>query len=882
MTLARPEALWLLAALPLIALAGVWFGWRLGRMMRPVLLLRVIIVALLVLGLAEPLLATGGQASSTIFVVDRSRSLAGDSQTAANRWITDALGSAAPGSRAAIVTFAAEPNLTTETTAASQISDDWTNPDTGAEAGLNPDFTDLESALALARALPVGNARRIVLVSDGAENTGRGLDQAAQAALDGTPIDVLPLDGVGATDLRVEGVTVPASSWSGDPITILTSVQSGVAGPGRVELWVDGLRSAVTEVELPAGSSSHAFELTGLAAGFHALEVRVAGPTAGDRFVENNVYPAGHIVRDLPRILLIAAADSDSGVIRGALTRGGARVEVIEPLDLPARLSVLSEYDAIVLDNVPASAFTIDQVAALREVTGSLGRGLVVLGGTSSFGPGAYAGSDLEELLPVTVRATDGRQRQRVALLLVMDKSGSMSYDPLGSVAKIDMAKEAARLAARSLVPGDQIGVLMFNDKQEWVVPFTVLDDDSSQQVIDEQIAAITSTGGTELLPALAVGLDAIRNTDAEVRHIVLLSDGKSRSGTRDSYQRLIDDARDDRTTLSTIATGDDADIELLQFLANQGRGRYHFTNRPGEIPVLTVEEAESAGSQSVIRGSFLPIQTEPSPILSGFAPAELPLLDGYGFVEAKPDAQVILTSDREDPVLAKWQFGLGRVVAWTADNGVDLAAGWTGWDRAGDFWSAMVRWSLPDPEQRPLMVTITNDGPEATINVDSMATGSTASSFATTTATITSPTGAVLSDQAMTQSGPGQFQLQLPAPEAGAYQIEIAQDRGGEVITELASFAVPASPELQPAPGAPALLDAIAARTGGRLLSLDDPGQVFAVTAASGTSLQEFRPLWYLPLSVALLLFVVEIALRMGITRAVLAKALSWRPGRI
>lgn len=879
MTFARPETLWLLAALPLVALAGWLFGVRHRRLSTVVLGLRAAIVGLLILGLAEPLLASGGQATSTIFVVDRSRSLAGDTQSAANRWITDALAGAGAGNRAAIITFAAEPVLAAETTSARQLNDAWAGPD--ADAGLNRDFTDLESALALARALPVGSGRRIVLVSDGAENTGRVSEQVAQAAIDGTPIDVLPLDGVGATDLRVEGVTAPASSWLGEPVTVLTSVANSAAGPGRVELWVDGQQASVKELELPAGSSSHAFELTDLSAGFHAFEVRVSGPTDGDRFAENNNFPASHLVREQPRLLLIAAPDSDPGIVRGALTRGGARVDVIEPLDLPSRLSELAAYDAFVLDNVAASAFSLDQVAALTEATGSLGRGLVVLGGTASYGPGAYAGSELEELLPVTVRSTDGRQRQRVALLLIMDKSGSMSYDPRGTVAKIEMAKEAARLAARSLVPGDQIGVMMFNDKQEWVVPFTLIEDAAGQQVIDEQIAAITSSGGTEILPALAVGLDAIRNIDAEVRHIVLLSDGKSRTGSQESYLRLINDARNDRTSLSTIATGQDADLELLRLLAVEGGGRSHVTASADQIPVVTVEEAESAGSQSVIRGGFRPIQLEPSPILSGFAPEELPELDGYDFVEAKPDAQVILTSDRDDPVLAKWQYGLGRVVAWTADNGVDLAADWADWERADEFWSSLVRWTLPDPEQRSLRVSVTNEGPAAVLTVDSPA-GRGSSSLSTLTATITSPSGQILREQPMSQSGPGAFQLQVPAAEPGAYQIELRHEpgEGGATISERSSFAVPPSPELQPAPGATALLEAIAARTGGRVLSLDDPSPAFAPTEATGAALQEYRPLWQIPLAAALVLFLVEIALRLGVTWGSLSRTLPWRPG--
>ena len=864
---ARPEALWLFILVPLLLGAGLFWRHRTGRPARSPLMLRATIVVLLLLGLAEPLLATSTGAGTTIFVLDRSRSLAPDTRATADRWLRDAL--AGGDGRAAVIATADRPTLAAAPAPARQLGDQWAtiNP-------ADPNFTDLESGLALARALPVGSARRIVLISDGAENVGRALEQAALAAVDGTPIDVLPLDGIGASDLRVEGVTVPASSWVGDTVTVLATVYNGVAGPGRIALRVDGAEASVIETDLPAGTSSQAFTLTDLAPGFHALEVRVAGPAGSDRFVENNAYPASHVVRDQPRILVVAPPDNDSGVIRGALARGGARVEVIEPLALPARISELSAYDAFVLDNVPASAFTVDQVAGLAEVTGSLGRGLVVLGGTSSFGPGAYAGSKLEDVLPVTVRATDGRQRQRVALLLVMDKSGSMSYDPRGEVAKIEMAKEAARLAARALVPGDQIGVLMFNDKQEWAVPFTVVGDAADQQRIDEQIAAITSSGGTEILPALAVGLDAIRNADAEVRHIILVSDGKSRTGRPENYLRLIREARADRTSLSTIATGEDADRELLERLATEGGGRFHLTTKAEEIPVLTVEEAASAGSQSVIRGSFQPIQTAPSPILTGSPPETLPLLDGYDFTEAKPDAQVDLVSDRNDPVLARWQYGLGRVIAWTADNGADLAAPWATWDQGDAFWSAMVRWALPDPDQRPLRVSTALAGPTATISVSTNLDQDLSRQLA---ATITSPTGEVLANQPLTRNGPGAYRLQVPAPAPGAYQIALGDPANPTAPPELAAFAVPPSPELQPAPGATELLRGIAQRTGGRVLSLDDPTDVFAPLPTTGGAPRDIQPVWPAPVALALGLFVLDIARRMGITWQSLTRL--WAP---
>ena len=168
-----------------------------------------------------------------------------------------------------------------------------------------------------------------------------------------------------------------------------------------------------------------------------------------------------------------------------------------------------------------------------------------------------------------------------------------MSYDPLGERPKIEMAREAVRLAARALDEGDQIGVLAFDDRQDWLVPIQVVVGEIDRRRIDAAIAGLTTDGGTELLPALTVGLDALRAVEAEVRHVVVLSDGKSRTGTREDYRRLVAGAAEAGITVSTIAIGGDADAELLAFLAELGGGRYHVAATAEEIPTLTVEEAE-------------------------------------------------------------------------------------------------------------------------------------------------------------------------------------------------------------------------------------------------------------------------------------------------
>ena len=859
---ARPDALWLLLLVPLVVLSGLWLGVRRGRLRPGALAMRGAVVALLALGLAEPLLASGAGSGGAVFVIDRSASVAAGARDAADGWLEDAL-SAAPGvRRAAIVTFGAKPILAVPAAAARDIP----GADAPAAPAIDPTFTDIAASLGLARALPLGGGRRIVLISDGGENIGQAIDQAAQAALEGVPIDVVPLPGISDTDLRVEGISAPTSAWEGEPVAVLAGVETGRGGPATVELLVDGEVKTAADVDLAEGLNSTAFTLDDLAPGFHSLEVRVRGEPEANRRGDDDRAPHGIVVRDRPRVLLVVPVGADPGVMRGVLERGGVEVTVTEPAGIPSRLSDLGAWDGFVLDNVPAPALTFDQVAGLREVTRSLGRGLIVIGGTSAYGPGAYAGTPLEDALPVTVKVTDGRERQRVALLLIMDKSGSMGYDPLGGKGKIEMAKEAVRLAARSLAEGDQIGIIVFNDRQEWAVPLTTISDEASRAAIDRKIEAIEPDGGTEILPALSVGLDAIRNAEADARHVVLLSDGKARTGTRESYQRLLDDALADRTTLSTIAIGEDADTDLLNFLADEGGGRYHFTVREEEIPQLTLEEARSAGSQSVIRGTFRPIQTAPSPILTGMAPETLPDLAGYDFAEAKPDAQVILTSDREDPVLAKWQYGLGRVIAWTADNGSDLAAPWPLWERYDDFWAAAVRWVLPDPERRPLTVSAERDGADMVLTVTAAGESGDFADFLPTFATVTSPMGEPVVAQELTQTAPGEYSLRLPAPSPGAYAVEVRQERTEGPLVEVAGMTVPPSPETLPAPEGHALLASLAGRTGGRVLSLDDPAAVWAAPTTGGSSLREHQAVWFIPVALALALFVLDVAARMGV----------------
>ncbi len=863
MAFTRPWAWWLLLLIPLVVGGGALLGR--GRQARLIgSWLRVVTLALVVISLTGPLLVQGARQTTTVFVVDRSASIQQGSTDAANAWIEDALAAAGADDSAAVVSFGAEPDLSVPAATANTLGDDWRDAQPAGDA------TDLASALRLAQALPVGDNRRIVVLSDGAENVGSALEQAEQAGSDGVRIDVVPLAGVEAGDLRVEQVEGPTALWQGDDLPLLVSFGSGGGGEAIVDVLVDGEVVSSEPVTLNPGQTVYSLTEPALTPGFHRIEARVSGSADIDRIPENNVGYLGVSVREQPAVLLVAPVGSDPARLKQALTDQGAAVTLSAPADVPARLSDLGPYDAVVLDNVSAWELSDGQQQALIGHT-EAGAGFIVVGGSASFGPGSYAGTPLEDAMPVTVKVVDGQRRPSVAVLVIMDKSGSMSYDPRESdTSKIDLAKDGAVTAASALTEGDQLGVIAFNDEPIWALPMMPITGSGDLGRVEDAMAALGADGGTELYPALQVGYDNLRNVDADVRHIILLSDGKSRGGTRETYARLVNDLGNDNITLSTVALGTDADLELLEFLSVEGNGRYHYANTPEEIPRITFQEAQNAGSQSVLRGAFTPVQQQASPILNGIDPATMPPIDGYNFAEGRANAQVDLVSDRGDPLLAKWQLGLGRVVAWTADDGSDYAAAWSAWDQYDQFWGQALRWSLPDPTNGAITSTIERDGSDVVITVDSQTGdgGGGAVDLAGQAVAVTGPDGATQPID-LTLVSPGLYEARVTDPQPGSYNVTLA-----DLDASLAG-AVQVSPEWLPAEDGPALLQSLAERTGGEVGSLDQaPGASLFETDQPGAQAPgAVRPLWPFSLGLALVLFVIEIALR---------QVRSWAPAQM
>ena len=347
------------------------------------------------------------------------------------------------------------------------------------------------------------------------------------------------------------------------------------------------------------------------------------------------------------------------------------------------------------------------------------------------------------------------------------------------------------------------------------------------------------------------------------MRHAVLFTDGRSFSNDNARYQRLVETARRADITLSTIAIGQDADVTLLKQLAVWGNGRYYFADRPEDLPRLTLLESEIARADPVVEGDVRANLNQPHPIMRDFAPAELPVLRGYVAVTKRPEAEVVLQSPEGDPLLAVWQYGLGRAVAWTPTAGAPWANEWTRWTGFERFWAQMVRYTLPEPDSGPLQVRVESRPGGERLVVDALLPGGDPLDLAAVNARVTLPDGTQHSFD-VRQSAPGRYTQDLTLPNAGAYALSVVLVRDGAIQQRDVGYVQPVAPEYRqtddPAAGR-ALLAAVAAATKGAVLA-----EIAPVAPAATMPVTASVSLWPWLLGLALGLWVLEIAVRRGV----------------
>src|SRR5438132_778823 len=560
----------LLLLLP-VCIVFVYALWRTSRVYMPPLRrrlslgLRLAIVTVLLAVLAEPRVQLQANDLAVAFLLDRSDSVTPSMQADEERWLAAALRSKAPQDEAAVVSFGRDPAVERA------LSPDAEPPRLSPSTNLNPGATDIAAAIRAGLAvLPPTAARRLVLMSDGQQNQEKADTAAALAAASGVQILALPLEAVRGPEVLVRALDGPAQLREGERFTVSAQIEANVSTTATLYLMIDGRLAGSLDVNVEPGSSRFILPVEPLTNGHHVLRLQLQ--TDEDTQVQNNSAGAYVIVQGPPRVLVVEGSPGEGRFLVDALRAMGLLVDTTPPDGSALDAQNLVSYASTVLVDVPAESLPGGRMLALKSYVRDHGGGLLVIGGDRAFGPGGYARTPLEDMLPVRMDLRGKSLSTSVALMIVMDVSGSMGGGP-GGASKMDLAKAAALAAVELLGEYDQVGLLAFDDHNQWMIRPAFASDLTP---IEDAISRMQPGGGTEIYPALKEAFDSVVPLDAKVKHIILLTDGEAPRGPYEELAKQMDAAQ---VPVSTVGIGSDADTNLLQELAQPGHGRYYAGN---------------------------------------------------------------------------------------------------------------------------------------------------------------------------------------------------------------------------------------------------------------------------------------------------------------
>ncbi len=796
---------WLLvAALVVLILEALYAWWREPRRGNPTrrrvaVGLQVASIALVAVALLDP--SVGSGPPPTTLVLDRSLSIGTGSSEAERAWLAANEGC---GKDCHVVQFGGGAELT------------------GAGEGLLPIArggsvegreSNLQGALEVALArTPRGG--RVVLLSDGRQTEGEPLGLAAAARRHDVSVDTVALTKEPA-DAAMTRLEAPAALHAGDPLSLEVTVRSTVEAPARLVVRRGGAVIGHQRVQLGVGDNPFLFAVRAPRhPGSYGYEVQVR--SRRDSRPGNDSLGTTVRVEAAPRALVAGAADSAASQL---LRADGFHVTAVQPGALPTAASGYKGVDAVALEDVPAEAIGKARAKAIGTAVRDRALGLLALGGEHSFSLGKYYKSPLQEVLPVKSLVPGKLQRKNVAVELILDRSGSM-INEVGGVPKIAMAQAAARGALEFLLKHqDEIGIVTFEIKPKILVPLTRVETSNAAE-IEHKINTVPANGGTNIYKGLAAGVREIERSKAKERHIILLTDGISEPGT---YKSLLPGLKKGKISVATVALGSEADFKLLKEIAAETGGNYYETENARELPKIFDKETRMNARTVRLVGELGVSAGDPSPITASLVGQKLPPLGGNVVTQLKPGAEAaLLGQDKDhppDPVLAQWQYGSGRVAAWTPGLGAAWAGEWLSRPRLFQDAARWVERGVAAPRLTPSLAP----GDQRELEVAPTTAAGRPVALGGLEGTLTTPAGKTIPLR-FEESASGRWTAALPTLPAGEYGYALASERAGSLRGVLA---IPYPAELRLGRVDTTPLGPLAAAAAGTTFAASDPGAI-------------------------------------------------------
>ncbi|HXJ79574.1 MAG TPA: VWA domain-containing protein, partial [Candidatus Methylomirabilis sp.] len=625
-------------AIALLALEGLLY-WRRqtgGRLALPRVLgdrwalgLRCALLAVLLIALFKPTMPRLVDRLNVMFLLDVSDSISLAARENAYRFAAQATSFMRPGDQSGLILFGEQAVLDQPLHTTPKLDRPL--------ATVSGRATNIGQALQLALATtPNGQANRFVLLTDGRQNQGNGV-AVAQAAKDaGADIYYVPAPLTFTQEVVVESLVLPQEVKFGEPFQAKVVAWSQADTQGRLSLYRNGEFLGSQMVRLSAGKNVYTYRQSLEQSGIHVYQAAIE--VEGDTIEENNRAIGTVVVRGRPQVLLAEKNRDQAQALAAALRSQHVDVAVVEPDRIPVDLAGLGKYDGVILSNVSSLKLTKQQMANIRDYVREQGGGLIMIGGEESFGLGGYYRTPIEEALPVTMEVKQKLEVPSLAVVLSIDRSGSMAMTTGDEkVTKLDIAKEASHLVVDLLDDRNEVGVMSWDTEFVWDSPLRQARD---KQAIHRAISTIKAGGGTDGYPALKESYQVLFERPALLKHVIFLSDGQM---TRGDFAGLLRRMAKDKITVSTVAIGKDADVPLMVDIAKWGRGRFYYTEDDSTIPRIFTLETQLASKASLVEQPFKAVLASPGhEAIQDIDWKEAPPLGGYVATTLKGPADMV------------------------------------------------------------------------------------------------------------------------------------------------------------------------------------------------------------------------------------------------
>ncbi len=625
--------------------------------------------------------------------------------------------------------------------------------------------------------------------------------------------------------------------------------------------------------------------------------VIVEGRVPRDR-VQNNRAAAHVVARGRRRVLILEdrPKGKEDEIIHNELVKkleaaGDKKFKVevrsvsVLNRDRDLLAAYLSNFDCIILANVPCDAVSEEQQEELRKNTHDHGCGLIMIGGENGYGAGGWQNTAVEKALPLDCDIKSLKVEGKGGLVLIMHACEF----PQGNV----WEKKIAKLALDRLGPRDEIGIIDFGFQFNWAVKLQEVGP--NRAAILAAIDRMTPGDLPDIDPALQMSRDALteEGRGLSARKVIFITDGNPQNNPA-----LLPKLKKDGIAVSTVIVighGDDEAKKRMNNIAKTTGGQYYFVDDAKKLPAIYIKESRMVSQAFIVEKKFPPVVTQRAGPTKNL-PDKVPDLRGFVHTTAKPIKNVVIPvrtppiDGQQFPLLAYWEYGLGKAAAFTSDGSprrvqdktVFWSQDWAECGVYGKFWEQVVDWCMrPTESDRIKMKTTVRDGrivvrleaedddkqPDARLEVEGR--------FSVTTGAA----GAEADKRRelhFVQREAGAYEAEIRADEAGTYFITARAirkvRRDGKEVDEVeivrGAETLPLAPEYTVLRCNTPLLERIAALTGGQVF--DDADESLEHAAATGALFRSFKkpiearlPLWFWLLFAAGLVLLADVAVR-------------------